>query len=678
MTWDSHRFSDSTRVSGIGTVPSCLVRPDDSCSTKASEISQGETFMQRLIIRLGMVAVLAFAAALAQAQTCSTPDATIISPTPGSVLPSSGTVTFSWCNASADYFVIVETVPGAHDIFYAFTGGAGGGAGQNFLTFPVVSSLPNALCQPVPPIGCIPALGEAIHFTLETVRAKTLLGSHLYDYTAGGSAGSTGVWKGGTGVWSNALNWTGGVPNGSVNVFIDNSNALASAVTLDMNATVGDLNVDLDDRLTLKDATTLTVHGPAVHNAGNIFISSAGNPTAMSIGAGQTVSLGLAGKITLSETINNGNAFISGGSGSTLTNAGNIIQGAGEIGHGSSLTLVNQAKGIISASSSFGLKVNGLGIVNNAGTMRALGGRTLTLSSAVTNTGSILTSGTGAKVQATGSISNPGKLTVGAGGVIALTGPFSNYSITTSTLTGGTYTVTGTLQFPSANVVTNAANLVLSGAASKIIDQVSNNGLRSLATNAISGSLTVQLGRTLSVPGTFTNAGKVVVGVGSGFGVGTSYKQTAGRTTVDGALSAPGGMNIQAGMLFGKGTIASTVTSSGSVTPSDSALLAGQLSITGTYSQTATGSLNVSIGGLTVGTQYDRLAVTNGVSLNGKLILKRINSFVPAIGSSFTILTGSAVSGKFATVSGLSINAGEHFQVNYLPTSVTVTVVSGP
>jgi hypothetical protein len=227
-------------------------------------------------------------------------------------------------------------------------------------------------------------------------------------------------------------------------------------------------------------------------------------------------------------------------------------------------------------------------------------------------------------------------------------------------------------------VVTNAANLVLSGTASKIIDQFSTNGLRNLATNTTAGSLTVQLGRTLTVPAAFSNAGKVVVGVGSGFGVGTSYKQTAGRTTVDGALSAPGGMNVQAGMLFGKGTIQSTVTSSGSVTPSDSALLPGQLSIAGTYTQNALGSLNISIGGLTVGTQYDRLAVSNGVSLNGKLILKRINGFLPAIGNSFTILTGSARSGTFSTVTGLSINSGEHFQVNYLPTSVTVTVVSGP
>jgi hypothetical protein len=49
---------------------------------------------------------------------CSGTLATISSPTPGSTLPGS-TVTFAWCNASRDYFLTVETIPGAHDIFNA-------------------------------------------------------------------------------------------------------------------------------------------------------------------------------------------------------------------------------------------------------------------------------------------------------------------------------------------------------------------------------------------------------------------------------------------------------------------------------------------------------------------------------------------------------------------------------
>jgi hypothetical protein len=41
-------------------------------------------------------------------------------------------------------------------------------------------------------------------------------------------------------------------------------------------------------------------------------------------------------------------------------------------------------------------------------------------------------------------------------------------------------------------------------------------------------------------------------------------------------------------------------------------------------------------------------------------------------------VSGSAITGQFATVNGTSINSSEHFQINYSGTSVTATVVSGP
>jgi hypothetical protein len=147
--------------------------------------------MKNITIKLCVAVVFALAAMAAQAQTCTTPDATLISPTNGAVLQL-GTLTFSWCNASADYFVTIESVPGAHDIFFAFTGGAGGGAGQNFLSLPVVT-LPSLSCATVSPTGCIPALGETIYFTLQTVKAKQILGTHQYTFTAaGGGTGAAG------------------------------------------------------------------------------------------------------------------------------------------------------------------------------------------------------------------------------------------------------------------------------------------------------------------------------------------------------------------------------------------------------------------------------------------------------------------------------------------------------
>lgn len=145
---------------------------------------------------------------------------------------------------------------------------------------------------------------------------------------------------------------------------------------------------------------------------------------------------------------------------------------------------------------------------------------------------------------------------------------------------------------------------------------------------------------------------------------------------MDGTLTAPSGSTVQAGSVFGKGTIASSVTSSGSVTAGDSVKKAGQLSPS-TYTQNSHGSLNIQIGGLTEGTEYSQLAVANGASLNGTLNINLINGFVPAVGNTFTILTGTAISGTFSTVKGTVIDSGEHFTVTYNSTNVTLTVESG-
>jgi len=119
-------------------------------------------------------------------------------------------------------------------------------------------------------------------------------------------------------------------------------------------------------------------------------------------------------------------------------------------------------------------------------------------------------------------------------------------------------------------------------------------------------------------------------------------------------------------------------TSNATLTAGDSTAKAGKLTIAGAYTQNATGILNIAIGGIMVGTQYSQLAVSNGVALNGTLNIKLINNFIPTIGSTFTILTGSAISSQFTTVHGLSINSSEHFKITYGTSAVTLMVESGP
>jgi hypothetical protein len=119
------------------------------------------------------------------------------------------------------------------------------------------------------------------------------------------------------------------------------------------------------------------------------------------------------------------------------------------------------------------------------------------------------------------------------------------------------------------------------------------------------------------------------------------------------------------------------VTSAASVTAGDSSTKPGALTVAGSYTQESTGTLNISVGGTAAGT-YGQVAVSNGVSLGGTLSIKLINGFVPVIGETFNVVTGSAVTGTFSTVKGTSINSSEHFEVSYATNEVKLTVVAGP
>jgi len=376
-----------------------------------------------------------------------------------------------------------------------------------------------------------------------------------------------------------------------------------------------------------------------VTNNGPFQLGTGGNPATLDIAG--NVTLKGTGTLTMS---NNPNTNIFGygqNNGATLTNQG-TIQGAGVINPTSNNSVINE--GVINANQTNTLIINGN----------------------FTNT-------TNGKAVGTLKVSKPSTLYIEGG----LFGNFSG-----NTLTGGKYMATGRLLFDGANIVNNAAGITLTGTTALIGNQSAVNALTGFSTNESTGSFTVtggqQFATTLS--GNFSNAGKVTAAKNSAFKVlcnpsfVCNYVQTAGTTTVDGVLSvAVGNVSLQGGKLFGTGTVAASVNSKASVTAGDTLTKAGTLSVS-TYTEESTASLNVQIGGTTVGTQYSQLAVSNGVSLNGTLNIKVVNGFVPAVGNTFIILTGSAVGGTFAHVNGLTIPTGGHFTVAYNPTNVTLTV----
>jgi hypothetical protein len=120
--------------------------------------------MRRTVFELCAAAVLVFAATGAQAQTtCPGSVAQITTPAAGSVLPA-GAVTFAWCNASADYFLTIETVRGAANIFNAFV------VGVESVTLGPACNVPSPAN---PTTECIPTSGETIFLTLWTNTAQT-------------------------------------------------------------------------------------------------------------------------------------------------------------------------------------------------------------------------------------------------------------------------------------------------------------------------------------------------------------------------------------------------------------------------------------------------------------------------------------------------------------------------
>jgi hypothetical protein len=297
----------------------------------------------------------------------------------------------------------------------------------------------------------------------------------------------------------------------------------------------------------------------------------------------------------------------------------------------------------------------------------------------ITNTGTILANSASPLTitPSTTGFTNNGKLTAMPGSMLIINGNFTN--IVNSVLTGGTYNVMGTLQFTNSNIATNlSGNLTLTGPGAQILNN-STSALATFSLNNTKGIFSLQSGASVTTMTKVNNKGKFTVGTGSSFKAGSSYTQSAGTTTVDGTLTAPTGLSVKGGSLVGMGTISAAVTASGGqVTLGDSTTKPGILSVTSYSQSTTTANLNVAIGGNTVGTQYSQLAVSNGIALDGVLNIKLISGFIPTIGSTFTILKGTAVTGTFSTVNGTNINSNEHFQVNYNANDVTLSVESGP
>ena len=106
-----------------------------------------------------------------------------------------------------------------------------------------------------------------------------------------------------------------------------------------------------------------------------------------------------------------------------------------------------------------------------------------------------------------------------------------------------------------------------------------------------------------------------------------TYTQTASTLNLNGKTLIANTLNIQSGNLIGSGTITANIINGGILTPGTPL---GVLTIKGNYTQTATGILNIELGGLTPGDEYDRLSIDGNATLDGTLKIDLANDFTPA------------------------------------------------
>ena len=534
-----------------------------------------------------------------------------------------------------------------------------------------------------------------------------VLGGNLDLTTAGISVvtnTSTLTLEGGT-INSNGVNALSALAaNGKILTIAGTSNNVSTSAASFNN--VGALTIDSSDSFTvakLKQISGTTLAAGTYVLGGNLDLTTSGitiatNAATLTLEGGTIESNGSNALAALAT--NTGKLTIAGTgtqvatSAASFSNTGTLTIGSGDSFAAPALTQISGTTlsggtfvlaGNLDLTAAANITTNSAVLVLEGGTIQT--GTTNDLTNLASNTDS-LTLADKATFSAAGSFTNSGALTIDSGSKFTVSkGTLTNLS--GGTLTSGTYIIGGTLQLLAANggITTNAANLTLTGAAARIADGASS-ALAGFNTNTGTFALAGNANLTTSTTTSFSNSGTVTVAKGSTLtvgGTGNNYNQTAGMTTVDGTLvgtsiTATGGSIFGAGTLKGNTSVGNATGSAATLNVGDSGA-AGLLAITGTYTQLATGTMNVSIGGLTTGT-YSALSVSGNASLGGTLTAAIVNGLVLTasnIGQTFTILTTTGtLSGAFTN--GTVTSGTDVFTVSYTGNSVvlTLTSVTGP
>ncbi len=461
----------------------------------------------------------------------------------------------------------------------------------------------------------------------------------------------------------------GGTVNNNANLLIDGGNS-----TLIFNG--GTLN---GNAVQIRNANLVTT------GAGTGTILATGNSTLLSnVAGGLNIDImgvpGLSAQLDFGAvdfssdaTINmdstsNGNSTFRGTG--TFTNDGTLHSKAGS-GTVRTITisqLVNSSMLQIDANTLFNAG-GGNTIVTGTGTMGVGNGFTATFNSGndlevdggvVNNQGAIVVGGGGAELRLNNATLNGNAVQV-RNGALSTTGAGS-----------GTVRVEGTTQLLSD--LAPGHTIDISGVAG--LNATLNYASSDRVNNAVINMNSVSSGASsINGTGVFTNANTINVFVGSG----TGRTITTGGFVNDGDFNAMGDVRVNvnsstflnSGELFIAPDAVVTISGSGAQTfdNDDNGIVSGDgtldlrnvetfindgvfdpqgsLNVLGDWDQSTNGDLAIAIGGTTMGTTYDVLAISLDATLLGDLELTLANSFTPAASDVFTILTARDVTGMF-------------------------------
>jgi hypothetical protein len=270
---------------------------------------------------------------------------------------------------------------------------------------------------------------------------------------------------------------------------------------------------------------------------------------------------------------------------------------------------------------------------------------------------------------------------LGGAGEIVFGGAFDGSRVTASS--GSTLTI-------GPGIAIHGTRGGLVGVLGAVVNQGTITADTSGREIAVAGSSVLNQGTMRAVNGgfmltqAFANAGAVEVGAaGSSFRVlSGDLVQTGGSTAIAGGTVRANTVDIQGGSLTGFGTIVGNVRNAGALSPGNAADPTGTLTVQGGYQQTASGVLNVDLGGTAVA-NHDRLALTTAAgvaTLAGTLNVTLADGFTPAVTQTFDVLTFSSRLGSFDTIAGLDLGGGLQLQPAFdpvaAPTRLRLTVVS--